>query len=263
MKSKILNLKATNESGVRPDVSYGNILDQKRYIYSLNYIMGKDVLDCASGVGWGTFLLANGGAKSVVGVDLSPVAIETANMYYSSDKVKFIPGSIDEIDLGIKFDVITSFETLEHVDEPVNFLKALRGSLKPDGLLLLSTPNGYCTKYEVDKPYNPYHLDEFTKDELFQLLKEAGWSIDKYLGQHPIQEGSEEVVKYREFNKRHWDNMRRAKKYGLLYKIFNRIRAQIFGLSSDPAQSSDCNPVLIKTGFQPVYHFVIAHAISE
>ena len=52
MKSKELNINASNISGARANVSYGNILDQKRYIYALNFVRGKDVLDCACGIGW-------------------------------------------------------------------------------------------------------------------------------------------------------------------------------------------------------------------
>jgi len=263
MKSKILNINAKNETGVRPNVAYSNMLDQKRYMYALNFIRDKDVLDCASGVGWGSFLLANGGAKTVVGLDLSPIAINTSKLYYSSSNVDFILGDLSEIDLNKKFDVITSFETLEHVDNPLDFLRCLKKNIKPNGLLLLSTPNGYCTKNEGEKPYNPYHSEEFTRDELFQLLEKAGWCVDKYMGQHPIQEGAKDVMIYRDFNRQYWNAMRRIEKYGLFYRIFNKFRSRFFGLSSDPAQRYHCNPELIKSGFQPVYHYVMAHPMSE
>lgn len=259
MESKVLNINASNNSGVRSNVAYGNIMDQKRYIYALNFIVGKDVLDCACGVGWGTFLLANGGAKSVVGVDLSPNAIATARVFYSADNTKFIQGVLGEINLRANFDVITSFETLEHVDEPIAFLKSLRKYLKPDGLLMLTTPNSYCFKYARDKPYNPYHLDEFTKDELLQMLKEAGWVVDKYLGQHPIHAGSKEILEYRNFIRRYWRSTKLAGKYGIFYRILNRIYLQFTGLRNiDPAHKGDCNPMIISEGFEPACHFIIA-----
>lgn len=263
MKSKELNLNASNISGARANISYGNILDQKRYIYALNFIRGKDVLDCACGIGWGSYLLANGGAKSVVGVDLSPYAIESAQVFYSAENIKFILGSVDDMDSDTKFDVITSFETLEHVDNTVDFLVSLRKTIKQDGLLMLSTPNSYCFKYEHDKPYNPYHLDELAKDKLFQLLEEAGWCVDKYMGQHPIQVESEEVIAYRNFIKRYWRNNKLSKKYGLLYRILNRVYTQFTGSSGDPAHKADCNPVLIKAGFEPAYHFIIAYPMID
>ncbi len=182
MTSGKKNLNASNASGVRANISYGNILDQKRYIYALKYIKNKVVLDCACGIGWGTFLMANAGAKSVLGVDLSPNAIEAAERFYSADNLEFVKGSLGDVKSEMKFDIITSFETLEHVDNPVDFLKHLRIYLKPNGVLLLSTPNGYCFKDENDKPYNPYHLNEFKKDELLSLLVNSGWCVDDYLG---------------------------------------------------------------------------------
>ena len=263
MKSKELNLNASNTSGARANIAYGNILDQKRYIYALNFIRDKDVLDCACGIGWGACLLANGGAKSVVGLDLSPNAIESARVFYSAVNNKFILGTLSDIDSDAEFDVITSFETLEHVDDPVSFLKSLRKTLKPGGLLLLSTPNGYCFKYEKDKPYNPYHLNEFTKEELFELLGKAGWCVNEYMGQYPIQENSEEVITYRNFIRRYWSNNKLAQKYGLFFRVLNRVYTQFYGAFGDPAHKTDCNPVLIKSRFEPAYHFVIAHSIID
>jgi 2-polyprenyl-3-methyl-5-hydroxy-6-metoxy-1,4-benzoquinol methylase len=259
MKSKELNSNASNISGARANVSYGNILDQKRYIYALKFVRGKDVLDCACGIGWGSFLLANGGAKSVVGVDLSPSAIESALVFYSAENIKFVLGAASDIDLNIKFDIITCFETLEHVDDPIYFLKNLKKNLKPGGMLILSTPNGFCFKYDKDKPYNPYHLDEYTKDDLFRALEQAGWCVDKYMGQHPIQADSEDVITYRNFIRRYWSINKLVQKYGLFYRILNRIYSQFAGSFGDPAHKTDCNPVLINAGFEPAYHFVIAH----
>ena len=263
MKSKEINLNASNISGARANVSYGNIFDQKRYIYALNFVRGKDVLDCACGIGWGSFLFANGGARSVVGVDLSPNAIESAQVFYSAENIKFVLGAASDIDFDEKFDIITSFETLEHVDDPIFFLKNLRKNLKPGGLLILSTPNGFCFKYDKDKPYNPYHLDEFTKDELFRLLEQAGWCVDKYMGQHPIQADSEEVVAYRNFTKRYWNNNKYSQKYGLFYRILNRVYTELTSSSGYTSPKIGCNPEQIKDGFEPAYHFVIAHSMAE
>jgi len=263
MKSKELNIYASNTSGVRANVSYGNIFDQKRYFYALNFISGKEVLDCACGIGWGSCLIANGGAKSVVGVDLSPNAIESAQVFYSGENINYILGTVHDIDSDIKFDLITSFETLEHVDDPIDFLKSLKTSLKPDGLLLLSTPNAFCFKYDKDKPYNPYHLHEYTKGELFQLLEQAGWCVDKYMGQHPIQADSEEVFAYRKFIKRYWRNNKYSQKYGLVYRILNRIYTKLIGSPGDTSPKTGCNPVQIRDGYEPAYHFVTAHSVAE
>lgn len=259
MKSSERNLSAKNTSGARANVSYGNIFDQKRYFYALNFIRDKDVLDCACGIGWGSCLLANGGAKSVTGVDLSDVAIQSAQTFYSADKLKFIFGTANDIDPDVKFDVITSFETLEHVDDPIDYLKSLKKHLKPGGLLLLSTPNGFCFKHEQDKPYNPYHLDEFTKDELLRLLEQSGWRCDKYLGQHPMKADSDEVVDYRNFTKSYWSANKYSQKYGLLYRILNRVYTELASAKVYSSPKTGVDPVPIENGFEPAFHFIIAH----
>ncbi len=80
---KKLNQIASNQSGVRANVMYGNILDQERYIKSLSYVKNKDVLDCACGIGWGSYLIANVGANHVTSVDLSEEAISAAKNYFN------------------------------------------------------------------------------------------------------------------------------------------------------------------------------------
>jgi SAM-dependent methyltransferase len=67
-------------------------------------------------------------------------------------------------------DVITSFETLEHIPDYPVFLSELRRVLKPNGLLLLSTPNALITKPVNGIPFNPYHIREFTPEELRTAL---------------------------------------------------------------------------------------------
>jgi len=258
MKSSALNLNAENNSGARANISYGNIFDQKRYFNALNFIREKDVLDCACGIGWGSCLLANGGAKSVVGVDLSPNAIESAERFYSANNLKFTLGTADDIDSDIKFDVITSFETLEHVDDPIVFLKSLKARLKPGGLLLLSTPNGFCFKNDKDRPYNPYHIEEYTKDELLRLLDQSGWVVDKYMGQKPMKADSQDVINYRNFIRSYWRTNKYSDKFGFLYRILHRLFSEISPVTTDTSPRTGVNPEPIEEGYEPAFHFIIA-----
>lgn len=79
------------------------------------------------------------------------------------------------------FDVITSFETLEHVPDAEAMLRELRRVLRPDGTLVLSTPNRSFRESE-----NPYHVQEFTADELRTLLYQYFGAVTIY-GQRPSQ----------------------------------------------------------------------------
>ena len=256
MKGSELNSNAENTSGARANISYGNIYDQKRYFHALNFTRDKDVLDCACGIGWGSCLIANGGAKSVTGIDLCSIAIESAKEFYSSSNLKFVLGTSNDFDETTKFDVITSFETLEHVDDPINFLKSLKKVLKPGGVLLLSTPNGHCLKHDHTKPYNQYHVEEYTKEELIKLLEQSGWILKKYMGQKHMRANSKEVSNYRNFTKNYWLNNKYSNKFGLMYKIINRV-FNIISSNIDPAKTHT-DPVEVENGYEPAYHFIIA-----
>src|SRR5476649_2361732 len=171
LKILAINRAASNASGARSNFLYGNILEQKRYIFVLNHIRNLDVLDCASGIGWGSFLMSRAGARKVVGVELSENAVSTARKYYTSDNLDFINSAIEYVRFAeAKFDVVVSFETLEHVSDPLEFLKTLRRVSKPNGTLFLSTPNGRAFKSVGDAAYNPYHLEEYAREELERMF---------------------------------------------------------------------------------------------
>lgn len=253
---EFLNKEAANESGVRPDYMYKNILDQKRYIDVLCYIHEKKVLDCACGVGWGSYIMAKSGASHVTGVDLSNVAISTANKYYDNNSISYIKDDVDNLPDGIKFDVVTSFETLEHVENPLFFLKKLANLSHTETVLFLSTPNGFCFKNKDDSPYNPYHNEEYTKEELLDLFDLSGWSVVEYKGQHLMKENSKDIVEYRSFIRRFWHDKIMTDRFGIVYSIFGKIVRRVFGIAlQDPAHKGDCTPVKVKYGYQPAYHY--------
>jgi SAM-dependent methyltransferase len=66
------------------------------------------------------------------------------------------------------FDVVTCFETVEHIDQPAQerFVAEAARVLRPGGLLIASSPNR--AQYP---PGNPYHVRELTPDELERLLR--------------------------------------------------------------------------------------------
>lgn len=141
-----------------------------RYHYVLPLVTGKRVVDVACGEGYGSALMS-GVAAEVTGVDISAEAIAHArNAYAAVGNLKFIGGSCLKLpfDTG-SIDVAVSFETIEHIHEQSEFLDELKRVLKPDGVLILSSPNK--AEYTDKRGYaNEFHVKELYRAELEALL---------------------------------------------------------------------------------------------
>lgn len=141
-----------------------------RYAITMALVKGKTVLDIACGEGYGTYFLAQN-AANILGVDIDAPTIQKAKQKYQKPNIKFRTGSalcIPEKDNS--FDVVASFETLEHVVEHGTMMREIKRVLKPDGMLIISTPD---KRYYTDDAgiVNPYHLKELYADEFKLLLK--------------------------------------------------------------------------------------------
>ena len=136
-----------------------------RYELAKGFVQGKTVLDIACGSGYGSNILAGAGAKKVTGMDVDEDALDGARKKFVSDNLEFKKGN--GLDLGeYGFDVVISFETIEHLQEGEKFLSELAKAVKDDGIVIISTPNK-----EVFLEKNPYHVREYTKEEFENLLK--------------------------------------------------------------------------------------------
>jgi O-antigen biosynthesis protein len=155
-----------------------------RYDFILQDCRGKKVLDIACGSGFGSNMLAQQ-AESVIGADISRDAIAYAKKSYARDNLTFIEESCAKavFEQG-KFDVIASFETIEHLDadERKKFLELCAKHLKSEGHMFISTPNKKITSPYTDKPLNKYHKIEFEKAGLKKEL-EPYFAITEWHGQ--------------------------------------------------------------------------------
>lgn len=143
----------------------------QRYQFAAQMVKNKVVLDAACGEGYGSSLLAQE-AASVIGLDLDEETLERARGKYWSSKLSFLSGSVEKLPFEDKFfDVVVSYETIEHIDEEMQkkFLTEIDRVLKPDGILIISTPNK--TVYtDLVKGQNPFHKKEFYPSEFQQFL---------------------------------------------------------------------------------------------
>ena len=141
-----------------------------RYAIASNYVKNKVVLDIASGEGYGSNLLSQY-AEKVYGVDIDENTIELAKLKYVSKKIEFKVGRADLIPIKDNtIDVVVSFETLEHHDKHDEMMIEIKRVLKPDGILIISTPDKKF--YSDEKNYkNPHHRKELYLDEFKILIK--------------------------------------------------------------------------------------------
>ena len=140
-----------------------------RYLLAAIYARGKDVLDIASGEGYGSAILANV-AKTVVGVDISPEAVAHAQRKYAAHNLQYHQGNAAAIPLpDASVDLVVSFETIEHHDKHEEMLKEIKRVLRPNGILCISSPDHY--EYSVVPGYNnEFHCKELTREEFENLL---------------------------------------------------------------------------------------------
>lgn len=150
---------------------------------------GSRVVDFACGVGYGCRILMDAG-HTAFGFDNDEEALSYGRDHYcdSAGRPELrlangnTPGELGE------FDAAVCFETIEHIEDPVPLLKALRVSAPT---LIASVPN------EAVVPYRPaegittaYHFRHYTKNEFKALLQSCGWCPVEWHG----QEGAESDV---------------------------------------------------------------------
>ena len=141
-----------------------------RYLLARDFCRGKDVLDVASGEGYGTAFLAQV-ARSAIGIEIDPASVEAARREFPNPILRFEHGDARALPLETAtIDVAVSFETLEHLAEQDQFLAELRRVLRPDGLLILSTPDRDVYS-PLNQPPNPYHVLELTRPEFETLVR--------------------------------------------------------------------------------------------
>ena len=143
-----------------------------RYNEALRFIDPNDtVLDIACGTGFGTDIIAAKTSGKVIGGDIAAEAIEECRGMWNKHNLEFKVLDGTRLDFPDQyFNKIVSFETLEHTGQYREMIAEFARVLKPGGQLILSTPNR-----NVSSPdgviINPYHIQEFTYEELKQILE--------------------------------------------------------------------------------------------
>lgn len=153
-----LHMDMLREGGRRSDAHLARYFEASRYVRP-----GDTILDCACGLGYGSYMLfQNSPAKKVVGVDLNPASVGYATDNYGVESlVEFRAGDAQDLSFlpDNSVDFIASFETIEHLPDPEKFLSELGRVLRPSGRILISAPNEWPLDPALAQP--PYHCQEY------------------------------------------------------------------------------------------------------
>jgi len=151
----------------------------QRYKFACSRVNGKVVADIACGTGYGSrLLMEEGRAKSVTGIDIDEDAIKYAGRKHKVDGVTFKAASADRTDEASGFyDVVISFETIEHVPDDCAMLVEFARILKPGGLLVCSTPNSW----PVD--ISQHHLRTYDMNAISNVL-DSKFVVEKFYNQN-------------------------------------------------------------------------------
>jgi 2-polyprenyl-6-hydroxyphenyl methylase / 3-demethylubiquinone-9 3-methyltransferase len=165
-------------------------------------LAGKTALDVGCGAGLLCEPLARMGA-AVTGVDAAPENIEAASAHaiLSGLQINYQAGEIAEQGLG-QFDIVCSMEVIEHVTDPSVFIAELARHMKPDGLMLLSTPNrtpasrlflveaaerlGQVPRgtHDWDQFLTPEELTALLEDQRLEVIEMQGITFSPLKGLH-------------------------------------------------------------------------------
>lgn len=182
-KEKPLEYLANKES------SYWSIFYSLTNILHTN--LSAHILEVGSGLGYFTYSLQKFGFVNTRGLDISSEAVNTAkttfgNYYVCDDIYQYAERNKN------KYDVIILTEVIEHIEEPISFLKTLSSLLNSNGTILMTTPNkssfpskaNWCT----DKP--PVHCWWFSEDSFQYIAQKISMTVafvdfSPYFKKHP------------------------------------------------------------------------------
>lgn len=157
--------------------------DNERRSEMISKIISKKsrILDVGSGYGFFLQAMLNKGFQNIVGSEISEERREISKKITKA-KV-FDINFLEENNSLEKFDCITLFHVLEHIRDPIYFLKNIKKVLKPRGTLIIEVPNCKDMLLSVSEEYRDFywqlaHLSYFSEKNLKEIVKKSGLVLD-------------------------------------------------------------------------------------
>jgi SAM-dependent methyltransferase len=185
---KLLALERDKQYGIKRSIirQLGNLV-ALRVGLDVRYIPGGRLLDIGCGNGHSVRLYQLAGWDAW-GVEPN----EAAARYAQAAGLQVLVGTLEQARFPPDyFDVVTVYQVLEHVASPRDLLAEVYRVLKPGGQLLISVPNIECYDFGILQaewfPLEvPRHFYHFSLDTLSQLLRQAGFLIERVKPQYML-----------------------------------------------------------------------------
>lgn len=148
-----------------------------------NYgLKGKKCLDIGPGTGRWIQFIAGNKPDCIAAIDISSESLSRCSSY--CDYLQKANFELDKFDFEDNFfDVVVSFEVLEHLQDPGNYLKEVQRVTKPGGLILMSLPNiaSFISRVRLllgilppAIANDPTHVSFYRKQDIKNLIKNLG-----------------------------------------------------------------------------------------
>jgi 2-polyprenyl-3-methyl-5-hydroxy-6-metoxy-1,4-benzoquinol methylase len=164
--------------------------DKRRYDFVKEKIANKNVLDFGCGIG-GFLGMAKQSARNVSGVELE----KALQLSFQERKLNVFSNLKEAQEQGEKYDIITAFHVVEHLQNPKEILKNLSSLLTKNGEIIIEVPNSndaLLTLYE-NEPFQNFtywsqHLFLFNKKTMIELVKQTGLTLNwiKHIQRYPL-----------------------------------------------------------------------------
>lgn len=227
-----------------------------RYKFVKPYVKDKIVLDAGCGQGYGTFFLSQT-ARKIFGIDIAPETINDAKKNYIRSNLYFKIMDITNMEFPDNFfDIVCSFEVIEHLDNYETFLTEVARVLKPSGYFFISTPNAEV----FGKGELWCHKKEFNLEE-FQRILRCYFTEIKLYGQHDLNKA---MFLYRNSFVRHINRFKAS--LGIVHLLPVRIKyileKLVTGDSSAHTTSQEFK-ISLENVRKGVYFFAICQKVKH
>lgn len=149
------------------------------YRFAMRFTQGKRVLDLGCGSGYGSALVAET-AQQVVAVDVSGEAVRYAAGHHARENLTHqvvLPGADLPFPDG-SFDVVLSFQVIEHVENDRHYIQQADRVLESGGVLIVITPNRDVRLMRGQKPWNRWHIREYDATMLASLFDPGRFRLE-------------------------------------------------------------------------------------